>query len=179
MSSLLSILYQDDVKKTAKIRINLGGECETFDLITNDWSLKKYISQWKHAARIALNSRQTVGLIKRYESSKNHVKSIDIYTIIPKEEAYPNTYDESSGFYITESFMFISERLEVLSSNQYFDEIYESYGHYFPIYYFDENNISRFYLYLSDKVEGVSSWEVTNKDLRAILDTPLSTLLGT
>jgi|24BtaG_2_1085350.scaffolds.fasta_scaffold02111_5 hypothetical protein len=171
MNNFISIFSQNE-PDNVKIKIRLGNEFETFDLITADWSLQKYLRQWKHAALFALQTRETVGLIKSYECSKQHVKVMGIYTVIPIEIAYPNrlqTSNEQEGFYITESFIFVSERIASLISDDCFNEIYKNYGNYFPIYHFDEKNMNRFYLYLSTKVEGISSWKITCDDLRSVL----------
>jgi hypothetical protein len=171
MSNFIDILLQNEPDKI-KVKIRLGADTETFNLVTTDWSLQQYLYQWKHAALLALQTRQTVGFIKSYECSKQHVKTMSIYTIIPKEIAYPNRFqinNEQEGFYITESFIFVSEDLNALVSDRCFDEIYETYDNYFPIYYFNQKKLNQFYLYLSDKVEGVSSWEITFNDLKSIL----------
>lgn len=155
-------------------RIRLGSNYETFELNTREWSSEKYLQQWKHAAAWSMNKRETSGIIKNYESSLSQVKKVGIYNLIPKELAYPSRdlfEDESEkDFYITENFIFVTEDVSVLDSNFHFDQIYNAFGNYFPIYYLNFQKIEKFYLYLSQKIEGVSHWEVRRDDLCSFID---------
>lgn len=73
-------------------------------------------------------------------------------------------------FFITESFVFITENEKTFITNKAFKKIKKAYGRTFPIFYFDKNRIDKFYLYLSDRVEGISSWKITEKNLESILN---------
>ncbi|STY81716.1 MULTISPECIES: hypothetical protein [Moraxella] len=140
---------------------------ESFKLITSDWSRFDYVNQWKHAVRFSLEYIRPAASIKRYESPRNKISNIEIYTIIPKNFLSDNEEDE--GFYITESFIFITDNISVLSSKEDFEEIYEGYGNYFPIYYFDTKILECFYTYLSSEIYGISHWDMSTEQLKEIL----------
>lgn len=150
--------------------ILLEGNIETFPLNLCEWSAKDYIQQWKHAARVALKKRRVAGIITNYECSKKDVKMMGVFTIIPKEVANPRRKWEENeceiGFYITNRFIFVSEDISNLISHHQFLKIKRSFGHYFPIYYFDRKNIELFYLYLSEASEGISRWNLSAVELR-------------
>ena len=154
-------------------QILLGGEYENFILNLKDWSKEDYIFQWKHAIENSLKNREVSALMQNYEKAYDHVKAIRIYSIIPEEFTAGEigiTSDESKDFYITESFIFITENEKTFTNDIHFNKIKKAYGRFFPIFYFDKQRMDKFYLYLSDRVEGISSWKVTAKDLQGALD---------
>lgn len=146
---------------------------ETFELNLNSWSQSDYINQWKSAAKHSLDYRCVSALIKNYERPVGNVKKIDIYTIIPEEMTNPREYifrlDAPKSFYITESFIFITNDVNNLKNDIEFKKIYDAFGAYFPIYYFDESSMSKFYLYLSDRIEGISNWKISEDNLKTVL----------
>lgn len=152
----------------------LDGVYESFELNLNSWSKSDYINQWKSAAQHSLDHRAVSALIKNYERPNGNVKKIDIYTIIPEEMTNPLDYifrsDTQKSFYITESFVFITDDINNIKNDIEFKKIYDAFGEYFPIYYFDESSMSKFYLYLSDRIEGISSWKISERDLKTVLD---------
>ncbi|MFC0821212.1 hypothetical protein [Moraxella marmotae] len=157
--------------KNNSAKILLGDNYESFELYTGSWQFKQYIQQWKDAARLLLDTGSTVCLIKHYEAAKDHVKTMHLYTIFPKNTAYPLCEDIGDDeFFITESFVFITQDEKVLTTNFYFDKIFDSYSSHFPIYYFDPDHIERFYLYLSERVNGISAWQVSRQQLGTILE---------
>lgn len=169
MKDLIKI---DPKTKTAKIL--LGDDYESFELSTKDWQFEQYVQQWKDAARLLLDTGSTVCLIKHYEAAKDCVKMMHLYTVFTKETAYPLCDGISDDeFLITESFVFITQDERVLTKNLYFDKLFDSYSNHFPIYYFDPNHIERFYLYLSERVNGISSWQVSRQQLGTILELAL------
>lgn len=149
------------------VNICLGKYVESFKLITSDWDRFDYVNQWKHAVRFSLEYVQPAALIKRYESPRNKISNIEIYTIIPKNFLFDN--EENEDFYITESFIFITDNILVLGSKDNFEEIYEGYGNYFPIYYFDADMMECFYTYLSGEIYGISHWGVSAEQIKEIL----------
>ncbi|MBU3845589.1 MAG: hypothetical protein H9855_01155 [Candidatus Acinetobacter avistercoris] len=170
MLELLRFYPEDD--HTAGIL--LAGEYELFNLSLVDWSKEDYIDQWKHAAKHSLINRRSSCFIKNYENAYHHVKMIGIYTIIPEEVANPRKYfvseEEASDFFITEKFLFITENEKTFTSNDSFDEIEKSLENPFPIFYFNKSRVDKFYLYLSDRIEGISNWRITKEDLESVLD---------
>lgn len=169
MLDLIKFFPEDEI--TAGIL--LDGEYERFNLNLVDWAKKKYISQWKHAAKYSLKNREVSAFIKSYENAQHHVKVIGIYTIIPEEHTIHKSdliSEDGKDFFITESFVFITENEKTFTTNKSFKKIKKTYGRTFPIFYFDKNRMDKFYLYLSDRVEGVSSWKITGKDLESILN---------
>lgn len=169
MLELIRLFPEDD--PTAGIL--LDGEYEQFNLNLVDWSKEDYIDQWKHAAKYSLKNREISGFIKNYENAYHHVKMIGIYTIIPEELTNPQKYltsEEGCDFFITERFLFITENEKTFTSNDSFDEIEKSLGNFFPIYYFNKSRIDKFYLYLSARIEGISSWKITEEDLESVLN---------
>lgn len=169
MKNLIKI---DPKTKTAKIL--LGADYESFELYTKDWQFEQYVQQWKDAARLLLDTGSTVCLIKHYEAAKDCVKMMHLYTVFAKETAYPFCDDISDDeFLITESFVFITQDEKVLTENLYFDKLFDSYSNYFPIYYFDPNRIEYFYLYLNERTNGISTWQVSRQQLGTILELSL------
>lgn len=158
-------------RKNKTARILLGESYESFELYTKDWTFEQYIQQWRDAVKLLLDADNTVCLIKQYESAKKHVKKMCLYTIFSKESAYPlyNEIDDDV-FFITESFIFITENTDFLTNKFYFDKIFKSYSNYFPIYYFNSNHIEHFYLYLSERTNGISVWEVSRQQLNTFLN---------
>lgn len=77
--------------------------------------------------------------------------------------------DAPKSFYITESFIFITNDVNNLKNDIEFKRIYDAFGEYFPIYYFDESSMSKFYLYLSDRIEGISNWKISEDNLKTVL----------
>lgn len=152
-------------EKTAGIL--LDDHYEKFSLNLKDWTKDDYIKQWKHAAKYSLENRELSCLIKSYECAYYHVKAINVYTIIPAEMIYSDNRDES--FFITESFLFITENAETFNSNEAFDIIKNNFGNYFPIYYFNISRLDKFYLYLSEVVAGISNWKVEKNNIESIL----------
>lgn len=171
MNKLLAIEAGLDGNLLAKIQ--LGKESEQFELNLTTWSQVDYINQWEHAVKFTLENGAVSVLIKNYESALNGVKKISIFTIIPEEVVDPKKYIfqniESEFFYITESFIFITETLDLLDSNEPFEKIKEIYGDYFPIFHFDVKNLFRLYLYMSDNVEGRSNWKIDRNMLKTVL----------
>lgn len=168
MADLIKFFTEDEI--TAGIL--LDGEYERFNLNLVDWTKDDYIEQWKHAAKYSLKNREVSAFIKNYENAQHHVKMIGIYTIIPEELTNPNQYltsEDGEDFFITESFVFITENEKTLTTDKAFNKIKKAFGNYFPIFYFDKNRLDKFYLYLSDRIEGISNWKITNKDLKSIL----------
>lgn len=172
MRNFITVNTQQKDKIVTKILLN--NEYESFDLNLKDWSLADYINQWKDAAQYALECRCVSALITNYESPSSGVKKISIFTIIPEELTDPKYYafqdKEAENFYLTESFVFITNNIEVFLSNNAYDDIKKVYGDYFPIIYFDEKNLFRFYMYLSDKVNGISNWKIEKSKLKTILN---------
>lgn len=169
MLDLINFFPEDEI--TAGIL--LDGEYERFNLNLVDWAKKNYISQWKHAAKYSLKNREVSAFIKSYENAQRHVKVIGIYTIIPEEYTIHKNdliSEDGKDFFITESFVFITENEKTFTTNKSFKKIKKTYGRTFPIFYFDKNRMDKFYLYLSDRIEGVSSWKITGKDLESILN---------
>lgn len=163
-----------NLNQKVECKILLGENYESFDLNLKDWTLENYIHQWKSAARYSLDNREISAFFKSYESSKKGViKTLSLYTIIPIEMTYSIeeclSKGEDSDFFITERFMFVTENKDSFFSEDDFMKIKESFYEYFPIYYLDLDNLNRFYLYLSDKVENVSKWKVSKKSLETIL----------
>lgn len=165
MKNLITI---DPKKNTASIL--LGENYESFKPDTKDWQLKHYVQQWQSAIRLLLDTGSTVCLIKHYEAAKQHVKQMGIYTIFSQESAYPCEQIDNDKFFITECFIFITERVEHLSNQFYFDKIFDHYDHHFPIYYFNPNHIEHFYLYLSERTNGISVWEVSRQQLATVFE---------
>lgn len=165
-------------ENTTKAEILLGRYYETFELNTTDWNKSDYIKQWIHAIKSSLDNRDISGIFKNYEkTTPSEIKNMGIYTIIPEEIAYSQSENNNTkDFYITESFKFVTEKIEILDDDQGFDLINECYGNYFPIYYLNINKLSHFYLYLSEQVEGVSHWKVTENDLKETLNFLMSEL---
>lgn len=169
MLDLIKFFPEDEIT----VGILLDGEYERFNLNLVDWAKKNYISQWKHAAKYSLKNREVSAFIKSYENAQHHVKAIEIYTIIPEERTIHKSdliSEDGKDFFITESFVFITENEKTFTTNKSFKKIKKTYGRTFPIFYFDKNRMDKFYLYLSDRVEGVSSWKITGKDLESILN---------
>ncbi|WP_445114735.1 hypothetical protein [Acinetobacter sp. WZC-1] len=156
------------------VGIFLDDEYERFILSTKDWTKGDYINQWKHAVMYALKNREVSGIIKYYECAKSKVKKMSIYTIIPEEQTKSSddffSESDANDFFITESFLFITENEKTFTSNEPFDQIKETYGNYFPIFYFDKYRIDKFYLYLSDNIHGMSSWKIKAEDLESVLN---------
>lgn len=153
--------------------IFLDDEYERFSLNLTDWTKEDYICQWKHAARYALENRDVSAFIKNYESAQQSVKMIWINTIIPEELTDPRKYltsEDGQNFFITESVVFITENENTFTSDDAFNEIKQAFGNCRPIFYFDKNRIDKFYLYLSDRIEGVSNWTITKQDLESIFN---------
>lgn len=167
---LIKILSEEQNKKSATAAILLGEQYETFSLNLTDWSLTDYLKQWQNAIDLAIQNRCTVALIKNYEKATEHVKMMWIYTIIPEEDAESRKFfnKDGSDFFITESFLFFTENKDLLSKSECFEEIYNSFGNYFPIYYFKEEHIKYFYLYLSPNISDVSHWKVSATTLSTI-----------
>lgn len=159
-------------ENTIKAEIFLGGHYETFELNTTDWSKSDYIKQRIHAIKSSLNDRSISGIFKNYEkTTPSGIKNMGVYTIIPEEIAYSQLEETNTkNFYITESFRFVTERIEILNDDKSFYLINKCYGNYFPIYYLNINKLNHFYLYLSEQVEGISHWKVTEDDLKETLN---------
>ena len=87
-----------------------------------------------------------------------------VVVVISSEEV------DDDVFFMTESFVFITQNEKALTSDFYFDKIFDSYSNYFPIYYFNPNHIERFYLYLSERINGISAWQVSRQQLSTILN---------
>lgn len=169
MIDLIKFFPEDEI--TAGIF--LDDVYERFNLNLVDWAKKDYIAQWKHAAKYSLKNREVSAFINNYENAKRHVKVIGIYTIIPEEHTIHKNApfsEDGEDFFITESFVFITENEKTFITNKSFKKIKKAYGRTFPIFYFDKNRMDKFYLYLSDRVEGISSWRITGKDLESILN---------
>ncbi|WP_037588718.1 hypothetical protein [Stenoxybacter acetivorans] len=174
MRQLIRFLPQDiNENNIVKAQILLGDNYETFELYTGDWSKEDFVNQWKSAVRLSLKKRETTALFKNYKhDSISGIKILWLYTIIPEELAYPDKFIHADGvdFYITESFRFFTEKLEILADDASYNLINKNYGHYFPIYWLNIHKLERFYLYLSDRVEGISHWKVNKQDLKSILN---------
>lgn len=172
MQSLLTV--NTDIKNKVFVNILLDNKYEMFELNLKNWSKNDYVNQWKDAARYSLENRCVSGLIKNYESSINGVKKINIFIIIPEEVNDPKSFifqrKIPEDFYITESFVFVTENIDTFLSNESYERIKEIYGDYFPIIYFDQNFLFRFYLYLSDRVEGISNWKIKGSMIKTILE---------
>jgi len=169
MSNLIK-LFQDQKTKAG---IFLEGEYELFELNLTDWNIKDYISQWKHAAKYSLKNREVSALIQNYQHAKNHVKIIRIYTIIPEEFTIHKSAlgtKDGKDFFITESIVFITENEKTFISNKSFKKIKKNFGRNFPIFYLDIKRMDKFYQYLSDRIEGVSNWKISEKDLKSVLN---------
>ncbi|MPW64933.1 hypothetical protein CPI40_09025 [Moraxella catarrhalis] len=153
------------------VKILLGDNYESFELYTKDWRFERYVQQWKDATKLLLDTGNTVCLIKHYEAAKNSVRTMRLYTIFPKKTAYPLCDDISDDeFLVTESFIFITQDEKVLTTSFYYDKIFDSYSNYFPIYYFDPDRIEHFYLYLNERTNGISTWQVSRLQLGTILE---------
>ena len=147
---------------------------ETFELNLDSWSKFDYINQWKSAAKHSLDYRAVSAFIKNYDRPAGNVRKIGIYTIIPEELTNPIDYafrsDTPKSFYITESFIFITNDVNNLKNDIEYTKIYDAFGEYFPIYYFDESSVVKFYLYLSDRIEGISNWKISEENLKTVLE---------
>ncbi len=173
MVDLIRVGIEDD--KTAYIR--LGENYEAFELNLNNWTREQYVLQWKNAAKYAMQKRLTSAFICDYECAKNNIKLIKIYSVIPEEATCPREYldcddTENLDFFITESFVFITEDVNKLKLEDSYEQIFSVYDEYFPIYYLNPDHIQYFYLYLSDRIEGVSNWRISKEDLLSVTRIP-------
>lgn len=118
-----------------------------------------------------MDTGSTVCLIKHYETAKDRVKMMHLYTVFTKEAAYPLCDDIGDDeFLITESFVFVTQDEKVLTTSHYYDKIFDSFSEYFSIYYFNPDRIEHFYLYLDARTNGISTWQVSRQQLSTVLE---------
>lgn len=175
MEELIAIVRKKNASK-AIVSMRLEDICEESICDLEDWSVKDYYYQWHHAAKYALEQRNTSAFIFSYgqPTIKEPVQSIAIYTIIPKEETDGRKYfnwedDELNklGFVITEGCIHITNNAEMLGNGKAIECTEKQLDYPLPVYYFDVKQLDNFYLYLDRITQGYSAWDISLDELSA------------
>ena len=162
-----------------------------FAIDITDWSKDDYVKQWKNAANYALNKRCNSALFTSFQTSKKFF-FCQCYILSPEENVDIEKWEEwnfqlnkteeeieqmekPKDFYITETFLCLTNDVNILNSDEIFKEISEDLDTEVPIYFININRLERFYAYLpnNDAIEiqkGCWHKKVSKKYLESILE---------
>jgi hypothetical protein len=145
--------------------ILFGAESDNFNSYFTSFSRKSYEDQWRNSVRILLKDRKPTGLFCNVDLEEDGTGLLWLYTVIPAEDAKCEKNRET-GYYITQRFLPVCTDPNTFLTRKYWEFEDGTQGKEISYYFLDLAAPERFFDYLDPETCGISSWFVSETDMR-------------